>query len=67
MYEIKKIKMEDGNLAVPARERILYAVKEGIKYTIKETFEELAGGRFVKCSVILSIYENTLIRELRFS
>jgi hypothetical protein len=63
MYEIKKIKMEDGNLAVPARERILYAVKEGIKYTIKETFEELAGGRFVKCSVILSIYENALILE----
>jgi hypothetical protein len=63
MYEIKKIKMEDGNMAVPARERILYAVKEGIKYTIKETFEELAGGRLIRCSVVLSVYENALILE----
>lgn len=63
MYEIKKIKMEDGNLAVPAKERILAAIDRGLDYSITTEFAELNNGRFIKCTALLTVFTVAGIRH----
>jgi len=56
MYIIKKIQMEDGNFAVPAKERILAAIDKGLDYSITTEFAELNNGRFIKCTALLTVH-----------
>ncbi len=59
MYQIQKIKMEDGNLAVPARERVRFANEElKLDYDHHTYFTPLAEGRYVQCTCIVTVFIN---------
>lgn len=55
--------MEDGNFAVPAKERILAAIDRGLDYSITTEFAELNNGRFIKCTALLTVFTVAGIRH----
>ncbi len=57
MYEIKKIKMENSNFAVPARERIRFAKEEKIDYEVTVQHEYVNDLRVLKCVATLNIFD----------